>query len=87
MLKIVDGFANSGVVNDLLFVRGSGDEGGGAKLINAAREALGVVGDALKSIVGEEGILLEASDLEMVADIGEGDFKRKPGQARAGSTK
>jgi hypothetical protein len=87
LLKIVDGFADSGVVNDLLFVRGSGDEGGGAKLINVAREALGVVGDALKSIVGEEGILLEASDLEMVADIGEGDFKRKPGQARAGSTK
>ena len=53
LFKIVDGYADGSIINDLLFVSGSGDEGGGGELVDATREALGVIGDALESVVGK----------------------------------
>ena len=50
-----DGFADGAFVQRGLLVNQPGHEGGVAELVDAARQALGVLEDAGNGIVGEEG--------------------------------
>ena len=51
--KVDDGLADGGVIDDFGLGDSASDQRGGADLVNAARLALGPLGDALEGVVGE----------------------------------
>ncbi len=76
MLDIGDSFTDQSFVDDGFLVARASHQGGGADLVDAAREALGVLdaGDSIcfcqakTGIVGEKGSGGKASDLDVVFD-------------------
>ena len=73
---MIDGLADGSVIDDFRFGDGSGSERGDADLVNLSGDTLGPFGDALESIVGEKGMMImDAGDLEMMLDVGEGRLK------------
>ena len=64
-----DRLADGGLVDDRFLGDGAGHQGGGADLVDAAGQALGVVKDARDRVVGKEGACREAGNLDVVADV------------------
>ena|SRR3989304_5723192 len=71
-INVGDGFANGALVQHGLLIDQPGHQGGGADLVNAARNALGVFKDTLEGIVGEERAGLVACDVGLMFDIADG---------------
>ena len=69
VVNVRDSFANGAFIEDRFLVNQAGHESGRADLIDAAGNALGVLEDALQSIVGKERTGLVASDLGLVLDV------------------
>ncbi len=55
LFNFSNGFADGGIVQDLLAVDVTCNQGRGAHAVNLAREALGVLEDAFEGIVSEGG--------------------------------
>ena len=76
--EIDDGLTDRGVVDDFGLGNRASNHGSDTDLVNAARDALRPLGDALESIVGEQGDgVTAASNLEMMLDVGQGDIERE----------
>jgi hypothetical protein len=71
-VDVGDGFADGAFVEDALLVNHAGQEGGGAKEVNLAGDALGVIEDAAQRVVAEELAALKAGDPDVVLDISNG---------------
>lgn len=73
---MIDGLADGRIVDDFGFSDGTGGECGDADLINFSGDTLSPLGNALESVVGEKGLMImDAGDLEMMLDVGEGGLK------------
>ena len=75
MIDVGDGFADRAFIQCGLLVNQSGHERGVAELVDAARQALGVLEDAGHGIVGEERAGGVASDLDVVTDVADSFLK------------
>src|SRR3970282_431469 len=72
VVNLCDGLAQGALIQDLFLVDQARHEGGGAHLIDAARNAFGVLEDALQGVVGKEGARFVAGDLRLMLDVADG---------------
>ena len=72
VVNLGDSLAQGALIQDLFLVNQARHEGGGAHLIDAARNAFGVFEDALQGIVSEERTGLVPGDLRLMLDVADG---------------
>lgn len=72
VVNIRDGLTDGAFIKDRFLVNQARHECGGADLVDAAGDALGVFENALQGIVGKEGACLVPCDLRLVLDVADG---------------
>ncbi len=66
-----DGFRGAGVIGEGFVVGGAGDEGGGGRVVEGPRQAVGDAVDTVDGVVGEEQFIA-AGQRDVVTEVGGG---------------
>ena len=72
VVEVGDGLADGAFVQHGLLVDHAGHQRGGADLVDATRQAFGVLEDAAECVVGKERPREVAGHADVVADVGDG---------------